>query len=350
MCPLIHSLLLPRLLASLLTSSCDCVGRLSSQLSAVTPPGFLPASAAASPLPPTTAPAAAATTPATVSVPLPSDVYGAAPSLYIPLPARHFSSMSKSELALIIKLQLSQLQNQSSDSHHNDTFYSAVMEMRTKGRVSKSLQQLPPILHHRQQSHSTSTSTSTSTAGGDEVAATGHSGSYVKPGDSTLGRLQSSSLKKPKKLMELASADQLAVDGADDGRSARQDSTSLLQLNNSTRRSAMHQFGLSATHLRRVMLFACVICFVSQRRSGAPRRKLFGSSRAIAYLIEEGHASTQPLNPAITAISTALPRALITPRAAAQQPHVALVATVSSQLVHFQCCAVRVACCQAFSR
>ena len=185
-----------------------------SQLS--TPPGFAPSPAVASSVLP------AAST-ATVSVPLPSDVYGSAPSLYIPLPARHFSSMSKSELALVIKLQLSQLQSQSSDSHHNDTFYSSVMEMRTKGRVSKSLQQLPPILHNR--SHHPQTAATVShhaaagTIGGSNV---GGAPVYFKPTDSTLGRLQTSSLKKPKKLMELASADQMPAEGgADDGRSAR---------------------------------------------------------------------------------------------------------------------------------
>ena len=172
--------------------------------------------------------AAAAT--ATVSVPLPSDVYGSAPSLYIPLPARHFSSMSKSELALVIKLQLSQLQNQSTDSHHNDTFYSSVMEMRTKGRVSKSLQQLPPILQNRQHQTTTALQTAPASATGQRseqsgpAAATAGVGAvsggslFPKPSDGTLGRLQSSSLKKPKKLMELASADPSSTDYTDDGR------------------------------------------------------------------------------------------------------------------------------------
>ena len=148
--------------------------------------------------------------------------------------------MSKAELALVIKLQLSQLQSQSSDSHHNDTFYSSVMEMRTKGRVSKSLQQLPPILQHRppQQQHTAAAATAAGTPnGGDALSAAviggGRSGSGVpggggvgsvaayKSADASLGRLQSSSLKKPKKLMELASAEQQShTDAADDGRSA----------------------------------------------------------------------------------------------------------------------------------
>ena len=169
------------------------------------PPGFSSSAAALAPPPAT----------ATVSVPLPSDVYGSAPSLYIPLPARHFSSMSKSELALVIKLQLSQLQNQSSDSHHNDTFYSSVMEMRTKGRVSKSLQQLPPILHNRQQQQQQNTATAV--VAEQAVSSAGSPPLHFKPTDSTLGRLQSSSLKKPKKLMELASGEQLPSDGAGDG-------------------------------------------------------------------------------------------------------------------------------------
>ena len=201
--------------------------RLCCQSQSLHPPGLIAPPVPASPSPPVGVPA---TPPATVSVPLPSDVYGSAPSLYIPLPARHFSSMSKSELALVIKLQLSQLQNQSSDSHHNDTFYSSVMEMRTKGRVSKSLQQLPPIMHNRHHS----TQTTAAGTGGDESSAGKLGGVvsgaslYFKPGDSTLGRLQSSSLKKPKKLMEL-SADQIPNDNADDGRSLLQHTLCTMQ-------------------------------------------------------------------------------------------------------------------------
>ena len=214
-----------------------------------------------------------------MSVPLPSDVYGAAPSLYIPLPARHFSSMSKSELALVIKLQLSQLQNQSSDSHHNDTFYSSVMEMRTKGRVSKSLQQLPPILHHRAHQQQTPATTAT---GGEETAAgtnntrVGGPPLYFKPTDSTLGRLQSSSLKKPKKLMELASADQLPTDSADDGRSPsrRRNTANAHSSDINTGRDA----GCSVTH--------CRPCSVVVR--------LPASHSTVLHLVENCSAALEP--------------------------------------------------------
>jgi hypothetical protein len=157
--------------------------------------------------------AAAPTVPTTVSVPLPADQYGAAPSVYIPLPARHFTAMTKSELALIIKLQLNQLQAQSVST--DDSFYSQVWQLRKgKKTLSRTLQQMPPILQPRppppsasqggEKGSAVATSSSSSSPSPSPSSATASFASLVSGGSGALGKLQTSSLKKPKKLMDLA--------------------------------------------------------------------------------------------------------------------------------------------------
>ena len=140
----------------------------------------------ASPSPPT----------GTISVPLPPDHFSSAPPVYIPLPARHFSAIKKNELAFIIKMQLNQLQAQSGSEE--DAFYSQVWQMRKgKRQLSRSLQQMPPILQQRKLEELKGEGVNTAPSSSSFAALlSGKSGA--------LGRIALSSLKKPKKLMELA--------------------------------------------------------------------------------------------------------------------------------------------------
>ena len=136
--------------------------------------------AAAAVVPASAAPVSSA--PTTVAVPLPPDASApSAPSVYIPLPAKHFAYMSKSEVALIIKLQLAVLQNNDTTA---DDYYAAVYESRKGRRLKPHLSHLPPILPN--------THINAQRAGAS---------------DATLGKLQKSSLRKPKTVMNINGAD-----------------------------------------------------------------------------------------------------------------------------------------------
>ena len=102
--------------------------------------------------------------------------------------------MSRAELALVIKLQLNQLQLQSG-AGSDDSFYAHVWQLR-KGRraLSKSLAQMPPIMQQHPQAQQAR----------QQAAASSPYAALLSGRGGALGKLQASSLKKPKRLMDLA--------------------------------------------------------------------------------------------------------------------------------------------------
>lgn len=170
------------------------------------------------------------------SSPLPS-VSSPGPLVYIPLPARQFSTISKSEIALVIKMQLIQMQNQLKEGEEDD-FYAMVLAERKRmalqshrsGPRSHSSSQQPQkkrtlasvtIMQSRPAPSATASSTTDPLQTPSAPAPPPSSSSSPHPSTSpnpqslfprgTLGRFAASSLKKPKKLMELEPLKEHAV-------------------------------------------------------------------------------------------------------------------------------------------
>jgi len=101
-------------------------------------------------------------------------------NVYIPLPSTNHRYMSKSDCALVIKLQLSQLQLESADD-----FYNQVFTARRGGQIKPNSNVIPRLNNSRMNNPKHGNSAPTN----------------------TLGRIVSSNLRKPKKLMEFQSAE-----------------------------------------------------------------------------------------------------------------------------------------------